>query len=103
MSDNKNCSLVWDYFTICETDESKAKCISCDKIISRGGKDRNNWGHKGLRNHLATHINQNSDFKRRLFSSSGLICSDRRTRLSPENLEILVYLSKNLPAVDYEY
>jgi len=36
----------------------------------------------------------------RLFSTSGGICSDKRTRLLPEKLEMLVLLSKNYSLVD---
>ena len=39
----------------------------------------------------------------RLFSCSGNICSDKRSRLLPERLELLVYLSKNLKLLNYEY
>lgn len=39
----------------------------------------------------------------RLFSSTGNICSDKRSRLSPEKLEMLVYLAKNLEIVNFDY
>lgn len=39
----------------------------------------------------------------RMFSTSGAICSDKRSRLLPDNLEKLVYLCKNLKAVDFKY
>uniref|UniRef100_A0A915K4J0 BED-type domain-containing protein n=1 Tax=Romanomermis culicivorax TaxID=13658 RepID=A0A915K4J0_ROMCU len=44
-------SLIWNYFTISRDDESKVHCNTCQKLISRGGKDRHGWGHKGISNH----------------------------------------------------
>ncbi|KAF7637873.1 BED-type domain-containing protein [Meloidogyne graminicola] len=39
----------------------------------------------------------------RLFSKAGLICTDLRNRLSEENMRKLLFLSSNLPIVDFEY
>jgi hypothetical protein len=37
----------------------------------------------------------------RLFSKCGLVCSDRRLSLSPQHVEHLVFLSKNMPVFGY--
>ena len=51
-------ATIWEFFTISERDESKASCKYCSKLISRGGSNRNNFGHSGLKKHLATHPKQ---------------------------------------------
>ena len=44
-------SLTWKYFSVCETDESKAQCI-CKTIISRGGSNTKSYSTSTLNNHL---------------------------------------------------
>lgn len=39
----------------------------------------------------------------RVFSTAGLIQSDRRNRLKPEMLQMLCFLNKNLKEINYEY
>lgn len=39
----------------------------------------------------------------RLFSTAGNICTELRNRLSPTKVEYLLFLNKNLPALDYDY
>lgn len=36
----KQTSPIWKYFVVDETDCSKAKCLVCNKVISRGGKGK---------------------------------------------------------------
>ena len=45
-------SLTWKYFSICETDESKAQCSICKTIISRGGSNTKSYSTSALNNHL---------------------------------------------------
>ena len=39
----------------------------------------------------------------RLFSTAALIADDRRNRLLPEKVEMLLFLKKNLPLINYDY
>lgn len=39
----------------------------------------------------------------RLFSTAGLIHTNLRNRLKPENLQILCFLNKNLEKVNFDY
>lgn len=39
----------------------------------------------------------------RLFSTAGLIHSDERNRLKGKNLQMLCFLNKNLPVINYDY
>lgn len=39
----------------------------------------------------------------RLFSTAGLIQTDLRNRLSPNNLKTLCFLNKNLPIINFDY
>ena len=39
----------------------------------------------------------------RLFSTAGNICTELRNRLSPAKVEYLIFLNKNLPALQYDY
>jgi len=43
-------SEIWDYFEICVTDVSRARCITCNSSLSRGGKIAFNT--TNLRKHL---------------------------------------------------
>ncbi|XP_072044965.1 zinc finger BED domain-containing protein 4-like [Amphiura filiformis] len=45
-------SRIWDYFTICENDPSKAECNTCKSKLSRGGTIPSNYTTTNLKNHL---------------------------------------------------
>jgi len=45
-------SPIWKYFTVCEDDNSKASCILCKTLISRGGASAKNYTTSALNNHL---------------------------------------------------
>jgi len=45
-------SLTWKYFSICETDESKAQCSICKTIMSRGGSNTKSYSTSALNNQL---------------------------------------------------
>jgi len=51
-------SIVWNFFCICDDDESKAKCLvnSCNKIFNRGNK-AGGYGTKNLLTHLDKALN----------------------------------------------
>ncbi|XP_065656148.1 zinc finger BED domain-containing protein 4-like [Hydra vulgaris] len=42
-------------------------------------------------------------FSERLFSTAVLICNRKRGRLTPERVQMLVFLNKNLPFLNYQY
>jgi hypothetical protein len=46
-------SLIWKYFEVCGTDESKATCKLCKNVISRGGSAAKNYTTSPLNNHLS--------------------------------------------------
>ncbi|PIK50913.1 putative zinc finger BED domain-containing protein 4-like [Apostichopus japonicus] len=45
-------SKIWDYFSISPNDITKAKCIACGTLISRGGKTSATFTSTNLKNHL---------------------------------------------------
>lgn len=45
-------SSIWKYFTVIEDDSSKASCILCKTLISRGGASAKNYTTSALNNHL---------------------------------------------------
>jgi len=45
-------SHTWKYFSVCETDESKAQCSICKTIISHGGSNTKSYSTSALNNHL---------------------------------------------------
>lgn len=57
-----NRSIIWDYFKEYENDRSKAICIICKKILSRGSSDPHKQTTTGLKSHLKSH--HNSIFKK---------------------------------------
>lgn len=66
MADSGNLSsLLWEFFTINNTDETKAVCNYCNKSISRGGKDKHQFGLSGIKKHLSTHGKIYSDYQKR--------------------------------------
>lgn len=44
-------SVVWQFFKICETDDSIAECLNCGKKYTRG-KTPKTYSTKSLRDHL---------------------------------------------------
>ena len=45
-------SKIWDHFTVCPEDNSRAKCNLCCSIISRGGKTASTCNTSNLKSHL---------------------------------------------------
>ena len=60
-------NIIWDYFKVCDIDKSKAICIVCKKILSRGSADPHKQTITGLKNHLKS---QHSAICKRLFDVS---------------------------------
>lgn len=50
-------NIIWDYFTVCESDKSKAICIFCKKMLSRGSTDPHKQTLTGMKNHIKTQHN----------------------------------------------
>ena len=44
-------------------------------------------------------ISATSCASERVFSTSGFICSDRRNKLTGDNIDMLIFIAKNLPLV----
>ena len=53
-------SLIWVYFSICKTDNSKAVCKTCSERIPRGSSSAKTFNTTNLRNHLRRHPNENN-------------------------------------------
>ena len=47
------CSPTWKYFSVSEEDNSKAMCILCKTVISRGGVTSKTFTTSPLNNHLS--------------------------------------------------
>ena len=45
-------SKIWSYFTVSCTDESKASCVTCQALVSRGGKKQKSYNTSNLHKHL---------------------------------------------------
>ena len=45
-------SKIWDYFTVSDEDNTRAKCNVCSALISRGGKTASNCNTSNLKSHL---------------------------------------------------
>lgn len=58
-------AVIWEFFTISKSDESKASCNYCSKLISRGGQDKSSFGHSGLKKHLLTHTRVFAEFEKK--------------------------------------
>ena len=54
-------SPIWAYFSICETNNSKAVCKTCSERIPRGGEQftEDIQHYTNLRNHLRRHFDEN--------------------------------------------
>ena len=45
---------IWSYFIVSCTDECKASCITCQALVSRGGKKQKSYNTSNLHKHLMT-------------------------------------------------
>ena len=54
-------SCIWNFYSICATDESKAICATCKERISRGGKSAKTYTTTNLKKHL--HSRHQTQFK----------------------------------------
>ena len=48
-------SCIWNFYSICAIDESKAICATCREKISRGGKSAKTYTTTNLKKHLHSH------------------------------------------------
>ena len=51
-------SSIWNYFIVCEQDDSKAECTFCKESVPRGGSKRKSYNTTNLRKHLEQHHEQ---------------------------------------------
>ena len=55
MASRKKRSPIWKFFSLCDSDDSKATCQVCNEKISRGGSKRKAYNMTNLRKHLQQH------------------------------------------------
>ena len=48
-------TCIWDYFSLCQTDNAKAVCKICQTQVSRGGKSAKSFSPTNLETHLQRH------------------------------------------------
>ena len=54
-------SVIWGYFVIRKEDKSKAVCMTCNKVVSRGETNPKHFNTTNLHKHLQSH---NKEYKR---------------------------------------
>ena len=54
-AERKKRSVIWGYFFIHKEDKSKAICMTCNEVVSRGGNNPKHFNTTNLRKHLQTH------------------------------------------------
>ena len=115
-------SGVWKFFfTVNAADNSRANCSLCDVVreiaayldqppIPRTSCPRVWWRENESRFPALAGVARRflgapctSVVSERLFSSAGLVYTDQRSRLAAERAEMLVFLKRNLPAINYSY
>ena len=55
-------SIIWTFFSICETDNTKAICGTCQEKMSRGGKSSKSFNTTNLRKHMELHPKEFKEF-----------------------------------------
>ena len=55
MASQEKRSPIWKFFSLCNSDDSKATCQVCNEKISRGGSKRKAYNMTNLRKHLQQH------------------------------------------------
>ena len=51
-AERKKKSIIWTFFSICETDNTKAICGTCQEKVSHGGKSSKSFNTTNLWKHL---------------------------------------------------
>ena len=102
--------FVWQYFTIVDTDISKATCTKCKTTVSRGN-DPKKYSKGGdpidikmceLALHYLTPPASSVDIER-LFSTAADITTNDRNRINPEKAEKVLFCHENLHQINYQY
>ena len=60
-ADRKKRSVIWRYFVVQKEDKSKAICMTCNKVISRGGNNSKHFNTTNLHKHLQSHSNEHNE------------------------------------------
>ena len=61
-AERKKRSVIWGYFVVRNEDKSKAICMTCNEVVSRGGNNPKHFNTTNLRKHLQSHAKEYKAF-----------------------------------------
>ena len=61
-AERKKRSVIWGYFVVRKEDKSKAVCMTCNEVVSRGGTNPKHFNTSNLRKHLQSHEKEYKEF-----------------------------------------
>lgn len=62
VQERKKRSTIWSFFSVDKSDKTKAVCLTCKQLISRGGDNPKAFNTSNLRKHLEGHADKYKEF-----------------------------------------